>query len=77
MKWKKIRAKVLRRDEYLCRECKRYGKTTLANTVHHIKPASKYPELRFNINTYIAVAQLAIILSMTETLTDLQIRDCN
>ena len=50
MKWKKIRAKVLRRDEYLCRECKRYGKTTLATTVHHIKPASKYPEIRFNIN---------------------------
>lgn len=50
VKWKKIRGKILRRDEYLCRECRRYGKTKEATTVHHIKPASKYPELKFNIN---------------------------
>lgn len=37
-KWKKKRPKILRRDEYLCRECKRYGKSTPATTVHHIIP---------------------------------------
>lgn len=49
-KWKKLRAKVLRRDEYICRECKRYGKTTEATTVHHVKPATKHPELIYNMD---------------------------
>lgn len=26
------------RDDYACQECKRIGKNTAANTVHHIKP---------------------------------------
>lgn len=43
-KWTKKRANVLRRDEYLCRECKRYGKTTAATTVHHIFPLEHYPQ---------------------------------
>lgn len=47
-KWKKKREVVLRRDNYLCRQCKRYGKTTQANTVHHIMPAEEYPEYRYN-----------------------------
>lgn len=37
-KWLEKRAKILRRDEYLCQECKRYGKSTPASTVHHIIP---------------------------------------
>jgi len=37
-KWKHKRGTILRRDDYLCRECKRYGKTTPATTVHHIIP---------------------------------------
>lgn len=37
-KWKHKRERILKRDEYLCRECKRYGKTTAATTVHHIIP---------------------------------------
>ena len=37
-KWKHKRERILRRDEYLCQECKRYGKTTPATTVHHIIP---------------------------------------
>lgn len=46
-RWINKRAVVLKRDEYCCRECKRYGKTTEATTVHHVKPASDYPELRY------------------------------
>lgn len=49
-RWKKKRAIILKRDEYLCRECKRYGKTTEATTVHHVKPAGDYPELRYDSN---------------------------
>ncbi|MBT2723059.1 HNH endonuclease [Bacillus sp. ISL-46] len=45
-KWIKKRANVLRRDEYLCRECKRYGKQTPATTVHHIFPLEHYPQYK-------------------------------
>ena len=44
-KWKAKREKILRRDEYICRECRRYGKTTPATTVHHIYPLEQRPEL--------------------------------
>ncbi|MFZ5645804.1 MAG: HNH endonuclease [Bacillota bacterium] len=37
-KWKAKRQKILKRDEYLCRECRRYGKSTEATTVHHVIP---------------------------------------
>lgn len=36
----------MRRDKYRCRECRRYGKTTAATTVHHINPLEDYPELK-------------------------------
>jgi len=54
-KWKKKRESILKRDGYLCRECKRYGKTTPANTVHHIKPADKHTELKYNDKNLISV----------------------
>lgn len=44
-RWERKRAAVLRRDEYLCQECKRYGRTTPANTVHHIHPLEDRPDL--------------------------------
>jgi len=44
--WKNKRTRILKRDEYCCRECKRYGKHTDATTVHHINPLLNRPELR-------------------------------
>ena len=44
-KWKEKRKAILRRDEYLCRECRRYGRTRLATTVHHIIPIDQRPDL--------------------------------
>ncbi|MDO3680555.1 HNH endonuclease [Paenibacillus ehimensis] len=44
-RWKRKREKILRRDEYMCQESKRYGKTEPATTVHHIYPLEQYPEL--------------------------------
>ena len=44
-KWKHMREKILRRDKYLCVDCKRYGRLTQATTVHHIKHFDQYPEL--------------------------------
>ena len=43
-RWEKLRARVLRRDNYLCQESKRYGKMVQATTVHHIFPREQYPE---------------------------------
>lgn len=43
-KWERKRAAILKRDEYLCQECKRYNKSTEANVVHHIFPLEQYPE---------------------------------
>jgi len=44
-KWIRKRKAILRRDEYMCRHCKRYGKTTQATMVHHIYPVEEYPHL--------------------------------
>jgi len=45
-RWKSKRIKVLKRDEHLCRECKRYGKRTEATTVHHMHPLLERPDIR-------------------------------
>lgn len=43
-RWKILRASILRRDAYQCRECRRYGKAVQADTVHHVYPAQPYPQ---------------------------------
>ena len=54
-KWKTKRINILKRDEYLCQECKRYGKTTGATTVHHVKPLEFNYELRLDNNNLISL----------------------
>lgn len=50
-RWERKRAVILRRDEYLCQECKRYGKSKEADTVHHINSVEERPDLAWvNIN---------------------------
>lgn len=44
-RWKNKRDNILRRDEYMCRECRRYGRTTQATHVHHIFELEKYSAL--------------------------------
>lgn len=46
-KWKRKREAILSRDNYMCKECKKYGKVKEAVTVHHIKHVDEYPELAF------------------------------
>lgn len=43
--WVRKRKAILRRDDYMCQEARRYGKTKPANTVHHIYPVEQHPEL--------------------------------
>lgn len=44
-KWEMKRKSILRRDGYLCRNCRRYGRMREATTVHHIKHLDEHPEL--------------------------------
>ena len=46
-RWLKKKAAILRRDQYKCRECRRYGRSREAKEVHHIKHVDSYPELAF------------------------------
>ena len=46
-RWLKKRERILRRDEYMCQEAKRYGKAEPATTVHHIYPVEFYTELAY------------------------------
>ncbi len=43
-KWQSKREKILRRDGYMCQECKRYGKARQAVVVHHAFPREWYPQ---------------------------------
>lgn len=54
-RWKKKRMKILRRDSFLCQECKRYGKHVEAVTVHHIKHAEEFPELAYQDDNLISL----------------------
>ena len=56
-KWETKRQSILRRDEYLCRECKRYGKTTPATTVHHILPLEQRPDLKLHTINLISLCE--------------------
>lgn len=46
-RWRKKRERILRRDGYKCRECRKYGRAREAVTVHHIKHVDEYPELAY------------------------------
>lgn len=43
--WQKKREQILRRDGYRCQWCRRYGRLTEADEVHHVKPLKTHPEL--------------------------------
>src|SRR5690625_5019197 len=54
-RWKNKRKVILRRDDYRCRQCSRYGNTTQANTVHHIYPLEDYPEYKLTNKNLISL----------------------
>lgn len=57
------RDKVLRRDKYLCQECRRYGRLdkdglpVRATTAHHIKHRDEYPELQYTLSNGVALCE--------------------
>lgn len=55
--WRRKRKQVLRRDEYLCQQCKRYGKRTPAKIVHHVLHYDEYPELGLTGSNLISLCE--------------------
>ena len=39
----------------MCRECKRYGKSVAATTVHHVKPLDQRLDLKFSSDNLISL----------------------
>ena len=58
-RWQRLREKVLRRDGYQCQIAARYGKRVEANTVHHVFPASRYPQYAWQEWNLISVSAAA------------------
>ena len=55
-KWKKLRVKALKRDNYECQICKNKGKVTIDNLlVHHIKELRDRPDLALVLNNLMTV----------------------
>lgn len=54
-RWLRKRAAILCRDEYQCRHCRRYGRVTPADTVHHILPFQDAPERRLDSENLISL----------------------
>ena len=46
-RWKKKQKMILKRDDYICQSCRKYGKQVPAVTVHHIKHVDEYPEMAY------------------------------
>lgn len=55
--WKRKRVVILKRDNYKCRECKRYGKVVQADTVHHVIPLQERPDLRLDSRNLISLCE--------------------
>ena len=54
-KWKATRARVLKRDGYMCRECRKYGRMREAKIVHHIEHLDEHPEKAFDMNNLVSL----------------------
>ena len=56
-RWVRLRDKILRRDGYMSREARRYGRAEEATVVHHCWPAEEYPEFAWEPWNLISVTQ--------------------
>lgn len=55
--WKEMRENILKRDGYVCQECKARGITTEATEVHHIFTVNDRPDLKLNANNLISLCE--------------------
>lgn len=57
-RWKRKRAAILRKQNYMCANCKKYGRMREAVEVHHIKHVDEYPELAFDDANLVGLCKL-------------------
>lgn len=46
-RWKRKQKFIMRRDNYMCQNCRKYGRMREAKVVHHIKHVDEFPELAY------------------------------
>lgn len=56
-KWIRLRNSVLRRDNYMDKESRRYGIIRPAEVVHHIFPKDEFPEYAFSVWNLISLSR--------------------
>lgn len=56
-KWIRLRNSVLRRDNYMDKESRRYGIIRPAQVVHHIFPKDEFPEYAFSVWNLISLSR--------------------
>lgn len=54
-KWHNKTKVIKKRDNFMCQECRRYGKSTDAECVHHIYPTDDYPELFYKNDNLVSL----------------------
>lgn len=54
-KWKRLRARILRRDKYMCQNCRRYGRQREATEVHHIEHLEDNPARAYDPENLISL----------------------
>ena len=54
-RWRRKRENILKRDNYTCQWCKRFGKKTPATVVHHIKHLEDCPEMAYKDNNLVSL----------------------
>lgn len=58
-RWKALSAKAMRRDGYKCQIAARYGRSEVAEIVHHIYPVEEYPEYGYCLWNLISLSRAA------------------
>lgn len=58
-RWRNLRSRILRRDNYQCQLAKRWGKIRPAETVHHIFPRDEFPEYQWEPWNLISISREA------------------
>lgn len=54
-KWKRTRERALRRDGYMCKRCRRYGRSVPATEVHHVLHLDEYPEYALRLDNLVSL----------------------
>lgn len=53
--WQQLREYIKARDNYLCQDCLKEGRITIANQVHHIEPILKDWDKRFDEDNLVSL----------------------